>query len=322
MRLSRRELLTAFGFGALSACAGAQVETPPAPAVEPAKPKPASDEALKQLGERKARSAATNQLGVTQASFQRRFEQGLKPTAFAKFVRGSLGVGLVNWSGPLLGPTDAASMKALRASNDETSVRTLLVDPAIGPGLASPDAGVRGAAIEKLKPWFEVVRALGGIGVSLDLRGEGDYDAQLPHAVEGARAALPALKQAGLQGVVKCLGGFTSHGQFLAAIMNQVNDAAIRLEPTFDSWKVSDAESYHRVRGLEMLMPFAACVLADYTDFKPDGDSTVIPTRMMVMRVRNGGFRGPVMMQFKGPGDELEGTLKIKKLLTRYPFQP
>lgn len=323
MRLSRRELLTALGLGALSACAVAQGEQAPV-AAPPAKEgaKPAADTAAQELGKRKAAQAAANQLGVTQTGFQRRFEQGLKPTEFAKLVRGSLGVGLVSWSGPLMGATDAAAVKALRAANDENAVRTLLVDPGIGPGLASPDGSARAAAIEKLKPWLEVVRALGGTGVSLDLRGEGEYDVQLPRALEGARAVLPALKQAGLQGVVKCLGGFTSHGQFLAALMNQLNDPAVRLEPTFDSWKVSEGESYHRIRGLELLMPFAACVLADYTDFKPDGDSTVIPTRMMVMRVRNGGFRGPVMMQFKGPGDELEGTLKIKKLLTRYPFQP
>lgn len=166
MRLTRRELLTAFGFGALSACAGAQVERSPAPAAETAKPK-APDAATKDLGERKARSAASNQLGVAQAGFGRRFAEGMKPTAFAKFVRGSVGVGLVNWSGPLLGPTDAAAMRALRVANDDSSVRTLLVDPAIGPGLASPDAAGRSAAIEKLKPWLDVVRTLGGTGVSL-----------------------------------------------------------------------------------------------------------------------------------------------------------
>ena len=129
-------------------------------------------------------------------------------------------------------------------------------------------------------------------------------------------------KAAGLQAVVKCLGGYTSHGQFLAALMNQLGDAAVRLEPTFDEWKVSDAEQYHRVRGLELLMPFAACVLADYTDFKPDGESTTLPTRMLVMRVRDPGFRGPVMMQYKGAGDELEGARRIRSLLMRYPIKP
>ena len=315
MPLTRRELLAAMGFAVMSACAGAQ--TPPA---SDGVSRP--DAAARELAARKAQQAAKNQLGVTQASFQRRFAEGLKPTDFARLVRGELGLGLVSWSGPLLGSTDAAAMKALRTANDDRSVRTLLVDPAIGPGLASPDAARRAATIERLKPWLEVVHALSGTGVSLDLRGDGSQEAQLAAAADGVAAALPLLKQAGVQGVVKSLGGFTSHGQFLPALMARVDDPTVRLEPTFDAWKVSDAEEYHRVRGLEALMPFAACVLADYTEFKPDGDSTVIPTRMMVMRVRNGGFRGPVMMQFKGPGDELEGTMKIKKLLTRYPFQP
>ena len=31
---------------------------------------------------------------------------------------------------------------------------------------------------------------------------------------------------------------------------------------------------HHRNRGLEVVMPYAACVLADYAAFKPDGEST------------------------------------------------
>jgi hypothetical protein len=259
---------------------------------------------------------------VTQAGFQRRCAAGLRPVEFAKFVRTQLGVGLVNWSGPLMGTVDQATVASIRAANDEQNVRSVLVDPAIGPGLASADAPARAAALDRLKPWLEVARTLSAVGLSIDLRGEGDYDAQMQHALAGLREALPLFRAAGLQAVVKCLGGFTSHGQFLAALMNQVGDATVRLEPAFDGWKVSDTEEYHRNRGMELLMPFAACVLADYEAFNPDGESTRFPTRYLVQRVREPGFRGPVMMQFKGPGDELEGTLKIKSLLTRYPFKP
>jgi hypothetical protein len=63
-------------------------------------------------------------------------------------------------------------------------------------------------------------------------------------------------------------------------------------------------------------------VLADCGEFKPDGEPVNVPTRYLVQRIRAGGFRGPVMMQYKGPGDELEGTLNIKKLLMRYPIRP
>lgn len=324
MGLSRRELLAALSMGALSACASGQSPPAPAAGATPPRPTPGGTKGMSQqeLGERKARMAAPNPLGVTQASFRRRFEAGMKPTDFAKFARNEVGVGLVSWSGPLMGAITPEALGALRAANDDQNVRSLLVDPAMGPGLAAADEGVRKAALERLKLWLEAARALSATGLSIDLRGEGDYDTQLQHALAGVRAALPVFQSAGLQAVVKCLGGFTSHGQFLAALMNQVGDATVRLEPTFDEWKVSESEQYHRVRGLELLMPFAACVLADYTEFKPDGESTTLPTRMLVMRVRDPGFRGPVMMQFKGPGDELEGTKKIKSLLTRYPFKP
>jgi len=311
MNLSRRALLSSIGFGVMSACAGAQ--TPPA-----AKPV----EAPEDIGARKQRLAAPNPMGVTQASFRRAFEAGMKPAAFPAMVQQKVGVSRVSWCASLLGAASSEALAPVRAASDDVGLKSVLLDPEVGPGLASPDAGARKAAMERLKPWIEGARKLSCIGVSLDLRGEGDYDAQLPLAVAGVRECMPLLNDAGLQGVVKCLGGLTSNGQFLAALMNQLQDAMIRLEPTFDSWRVSENEEYHRNRGLELVMPYAACVLADYTAFKPDGESTRFPTSYCVQRVREGGFRGPVMMQFKGDGDELAGVLQIKKLLSRFPIRP
>jgi hypothetical protein len=309
--LSRRQFIAALGVGAVAACAARAQDA-----------RPAAAESSETLGARKQAAASPNPLGVTQRGFQRRFQSDMKVVDFPKFVKSQVGVSLVSWSGPLLGDTGAQAMAALRAAMDDAGVRSVLVDPGIGPGLASGDGVARAAAVEKLKPWFEVTRKLSGTGVSLDLRGEGDMEVQRTNALEGLRLALPALKAAGLQGVVQCLGGFTSHGQFLASLMQAVNDPAIRLEPTFDTWRVSPTEEYHRIRGTELLMPYAACVLADYAEFKPDGEPVNVPTRYLVQRIRAGGFRGPAMMQFKGEGDELEGTLKIKKLLMRYPFRP
>jgi hypothetical protein len=309
--LSRRQFIAALGVGAMAACAARAQDA-----------RPAAPESPEELGARKQAAASPNPLGVTQRGFQRRFQSGMKPVEFPRFVRSQVGVSLVSWSAPLLGETGAQSMAALRAAMDDAGMRSVLVDPCIGQGLASADGVVRAATVEKLKPWFEVTRTLSGTGVSLDLRGEGDMEAQRANALEGLRLALPALKAAGLQGVVQCIGGYTSHGQFLASLMQTIQDPTIRLEPTFDSWRVSQTEEYHRIRGTELLMPFAACVLADCAEFKPDGEPVNVPTRYLVQRIRAGGFRGPVMMQFKGAGDELEGTLKIKKLLMRYPFRP
>jgi hypothetical protein len=309
--ISRRAFLAALGVGAVATCAAGMQDA-----------KPATSETPEELGARKQASAAPNPLGVTQQSFERKFGEGLKVVEFPKFVKTQVGVSLISWSAPLMGDTGAQSIAALRAAMDDAGVRSVLVDPGFGPGLASADGVARASAVERLKPWLDVTRRLSGTGVSLDLRGDGDMEAQRTNALEGLKLALPVLKAAGLQGVVKSLGGFTSHGQFLASLLQTVNDPVIRLEPTFDSWRVSATEEYQRVRGTELLMPFAACVLADCAEFKPDGEPVNVPTRYMVQRIRAGGFRGPVMMQFKGAGDEFDGTLKIKKLLMRYPFRP
>ncbi|MFM7809589.1 MAG: twin-arginine translocation signal domain-containing protein, partial [Planctomycetota bacterium] len=77
MQLSRRDLLTALGLGALAACAGAQDAPQGEAKARPAQPE--KDTAAQELGKRKAAQAAANQLGVTQASFERRFAAGMKP---------------------------------------------------------------------------------------------------------------------------------------------------------------------------------------------------------------------------------------------------
>ncbi len=310
MRVSRRQLLCAFGFGAVSWCANGQVSAPAtASAVD-------AEERAKLLAE-------PNPLGVTQASFRRRFEAGMKVTAFPALAKRQIGVSRVSWSGDLLGGSSRETLGSVRAACDDANVRSVLLDPVVGVGLSASDASIRQATIERLKPWLDGARQLSCIGVSLDVRGEGTFDEQFSRSLDGLQAVIPMLKAAGLQGVIKCLGGVSSNGQFLAGLMNQLKDATIRLEPTFDSWRVSDTEEYHRIRGLELLMPFAACVLADYLALNASGtDSATFPTSYCAQRVRDDGFRGPVMMQYKGEGDELEGTLKIKKILSRYKFRP
>jgi len=74
--------------------------------------------------------------------------------------------------------------------------------------------------------------------------------------------------------------------------------------------------------GLRLLAPLAACVLADYAAFDDKGDSPRFPTEYCMRVVRQTDFRGPVMIQFNGPGDELEGVLKAKAVLSRFKVEP
>lgn len=269
------------------------------------------------------RSQATpNPMGVTQASFRRLFEQGLKTEGFADFLREKVGISRVTWSASLLAGVEGEAMKSLRAVNDAAGIRSVLLDPEIGPGLASADVAVRSAAVERLKPWLDRAVGMGCIGVSLDLRGEGTYEAQYARVLDAFGVVIPVLRAAGQQGVIQSLGGMTSQGNFVAAILNKVGDPVLRAEPTFNSWHVSPNEDFARLTGLKLLAPMAACVLADYTKFDDKGESVHFPTPYCMRAVRGTDFRGPVMIHFNGQGDELEGVLKAKAVLARNQVQP
>jgi hypothetical protein len=307
MPIPRRGLLAAAGLMLSSAATGQVI---------PARPK--GDEAA----ERKRRQVAPNPMAVTQASFRGLFRQGLKVDAFAAFLREKAGIPRVSWTASLLEGVQGDALKSLRAVNDAAGIRSVLLDPEMGPGLASADAAARAAAIERLKPWLERAVGLGCVGVSIDLRGEGTYDDQYPRALEGLQAIMPLLKSAGQQGVIQSLGGMTSQGNFVAALLNKLGDATIRAEPTFNSWHVSPNEDFARLTGLKLLAPMAACVLADYTKFDDKGESVHFPTPYCMRAVRATDFRGPVVIHFNGQGDELEGVLKAKALLMRNQVQP
>lgn len=307
MKFSRRGLLSGFGL-LLSPVAVAQVV--------PARPKG------EDAAERKRRQAAPNPMGVTQASFRRVFREGMKPEAFAGFLREKVGISRVSWSASLLGSVQGDGWKSLRASNDAAGIRSVVLDPEVGPGLASLAGASRTAVLDKLKPWIDRAVTLGCVGVSLDLRGDGTYDEQYPRALEGLTAVMPLLKAAGQQGVVRSLGGMTSQGNFVAALLNKLGDATIRAEPTFNSWHINPSEDFARLTGLKLLAPMAACVLADYTDFDDKGESVHFPTPFCMRAVRATDFRGPVVIHFNGLGDELGGVLKAKAILMKNQVQP
>ena len=267
----------------------------------------------------KNKSGGFNALAVAQASFHRMFKDGtLALEKFPQWVKMQCGLTRVQWSGRLLPGITKASAKTLRGACDAQGVRSLLIDPSIGIGLASADAGVSGAAVEKLKPWCDIAIELACTGLAIDLRGEGTYEEQLPRAVAGADLAFKVAAAVGLPLVAQSLGGFTSNGTFMAALMEQLKNPAIRLEPAFDSWKISEQETYNRGRGMDLLLPYAASILADYTDFAPDGDSVNFKSDYLMRQIRATTFRGPVTILYKGPGDELAGVLKAKTILMKY----
>ena len=69
---------------------------------------------------------------------------------------------------------------------------------------------------------------------------------------------------------------------------------------------------------MDLLLPYAASILADYTDFAPDGDSVNFKSDYLMRQIRATTFRGPVTILYKGPGDELAGVLKAKTILMKY----
>ncbi len=288
---------------------GAKVDRPAI-----AKPDSATDAAA-----RRKTQLTLNPLAVAQASFFRMFQNGsMTLEKFPQFVSNSCGLSRVQWSARLLAGITPASAKALRAECAANGVRSLLLDPAIGIGLTSTDASVSAAAVEKLKPWCAIATELACSGLAIDLRGQGTYDEQLPRAVAGANLAAKVASEAGLPLVVQSLGGMTSNGTFMAALMQQLQNPAIRLEPTFDSWQVDGTDSYNRIRGLALLIPYAASILADYIAFLPSGECAAFKTNYLMRQIRDSTFRGPVTILFKGSGDELDGVLKAKTVLIKY----
>ncbi|HUG72618.1 MAG TPA: TIM barrel protein [Steroidobacteraceae bacterium] len=214
--------------------------------------------------------------------------------------------------------TDRAYLVQLKQRCDDNGVTSGLIMCDREGALGDADAAARTRAVENHYKWVEAAKFLGCHSIRVNAQSSGTMGAQLDHAVDGLRRLAQFGAQHGINVIVENHGGYSSHGKWLSAVIEQVALPNCGTLPDFGNFTLSQGQVYDRYLGVTELMPFAKGVSAKSYAFDGAGNETTIDFRRMLSIVRDAGFRGHIGVEFEGRNmDEADGIRSTKVLLER-----
>ncbi len=184
--------------------------------------------------------------------------------------------------------------------------------------LGDADAAARTKAVENHYKWVTAAAFLGCHSIRVNAQSSGAFGAQLDYAIDGLRRLSEFGAQHGINVIVENHGGNSSHGKWLASVIEQVGLPNCGTLPDFGNFNIAQGKPYDRYLGVTELLPFAKGVSAKSYAFDDKGNETTIDYLRMMRIVRDAGYRGYVGVEFEGRGmEEADGIRATKKLLER-----
>jgi L-ribulose-5-phosphate 3-epimerase len=209
--------------------------------------------------------------------------------------------------------TNAAFLAEMnqRAADHGVYQHLIMID---GEGaLGDPDAAKRSQAVDNHRRWLDAANTLGCATVRVNAESSGTPDEQERLAADGLRRLVELADPLGLNVVVENHGGLSSHGDWLARVMQRVNHPRVGTLPDFGNFY-----EYDRYKGVAEMMPFAKAVSAKSHDFDTNGNETKTDYTRMLRIVLSAGFSGWVGIEYEGDTlSEREGVTATVRLLQR-----
>jgi L-ribulose-5-phosphate 3-epimerase len=208
---------------------------------------------------------------------------------------------------------DKDYLTELKKRCDDLGVKSLLI-MCDGEGqLGDPDEAARKKAVENHHRWVEAAKFLGCHAIRVNAQSAGERDTQRDLAADGLHRLGEFAAPHDISVLVENHGGLSSNGEWLAAVMKQVDLPNVGTLPDFGNFG-----DYDRYKGVKELMPFAKAVSAKSHKFNDDGMEAEIDYPKMMDIVLDAGYHGYVGIEWEGgnPG-ELEGIMLTKALLEK-----
>lgn len=194
--------------------------------------------------------------------------------------------------------------------------------------LAVQDDTERTIAIENHFKWIEAANHLGCHSIRVNVFGDGTAEEVQTAAVDSLGQLAEFATDFNVNVLVENHGGYSSDGQWLAEVMQQVNMDNCGTLPDFGNfclrreddarWQAPCVEEYDRYKGIRELMPYAKGVSAKSYTFDEQGNETTIDFEQMLGIVREAGFQGYIGVEYEGSElSEAEGIMATKELLIR-----
>ncbi|MGB3848642.1 MAG: sugar phosphate isomerase/epimerase family protein [Tunicatimonas sp.] len=224
---------------------------------------------------------------------------------------------------------DTAYLTELKNKCTEAGVQPLIIMCDAEGDLGDPDEAARQQAVQNHHKWVDAAKFLGCHSIRVNARSSGTYEEQQQRAADGLGKLADYGAQQGVDIVVENHGGLSSNGEWLAGVMQMVNNSALGTLPDFGNFclerEAPTAENpqpsgcvdeYDRYQGVTELMPYAKAVSAKTHNFNDQGLETETDYEKMMRIVLDAGYRGFVGVEYEGSelGEE-EGIRATKELL-------
>ncbi len=227
---------------------------------------------------------------------------------------------------------DKAYLKEMRSRAEDLGVSSLLIMCDNEGSLGDPDPARRNKAVENHYKWHEAAKYLGCHSIRVnaylteslhgldtgDYSKTGSYQNQIALAADGLRKLTEFGEGIGMNTIVENHGGLSSDGEWLAAVMKEVDHPMCGTLPDFGNFRIEGDKWYDRYKGVEELMPFAKAVSAKSHDFDSNGNEINTDFYKMMDIVSKAGYDGYVGIEYEGSVmDEISGIRATKVLLER-----
>lgn len=190
--------------------------------------------------------------------------------------------------------------------------------------LGNTDQAARDKAVENHYKWVEAAQFLGCTDIRVNARGSGMAEEVADAAADGLTKLTTFAKDFNIAIIVENHGGYSSDGQWMAGVMEAVNDSNCGMLPDLGNFCIERGEgtdcleAYDMYQGVTELMPFAKGVSAKTYGFDEQGNETTIDYVKMLQIVKDAGFTGYVGIEYEGDGlSEDEGVRKTLELLKK-----
>lgn len=217
---------------------------------------------------------------------------------------------------------DEAYLKELKSRTEDLGVENVLI-MIDGEGyLGNSDDAKRTEAVEKHYKWVEAAKFLGCHSIRVNAHATTDNAEEAKSlAVDGLSRLTDFAAPYGINVIVENHGGFSSNGQWLSGVMNQVNKPTCGTLPDFGNFCIKHekgkcAEEYDRYKGVKELMPYAKGVSAKTGAFDAEGNAVDTDYMKMMKIVKGFDYTGYVGIESGGKSPEAEyESVKLTKAL-------
>jgi len=240
------------------------------------------------------------------------FPQDITLLDFPGFARERYGLRAVELCQMHFLASDKAYLDDLRGRIAEAGSQVVNVPIDVG-NISEPDPKVRRHDLENIKKWMEAAAYIGSpcARVNSGRQPEGQEDIGLTIASYSELA-----EHAGKLGITLLLenhGGLSADPNNIIKLVEGVGSERFRLCPDFGNFDESI-----RYRALEMMFPYAVMTHAKTFEFDAQGREVRYDLDRCMKMLAASGYRGPLSIEFEGPGDQYEGVAKSVELLSRY----